>query len=159
MRNRLKLGALCVLVLLGFLWAASPAQGRKEAGDLWTLQGSICEEVCWELSMKGLLVMWLAGAREARRKLQQHLCNSCITDGKSHWWCQGQKQACGLQQNTHSSVRYLFWGLMEPDGDQIMSRFFQGGRQAVYQLEDSAYSVARILPLASPKALGQGEDE
>lgn len=24
MKNRLKLGALCVLVLVGFLWAASP---------------------------------------------------------------------------------------------------------------------------------------
>lgn len=34
MKSRLKLGFLCVLLLLGFLWAASPDYGRKEAGDL-----------------------------------------------------------------------------------------------------------------------------
>jgi len=29
-KNRLKLGTLCTLVPLGFLWAASRAYGRKE---------------------------------------------------------------------------------------------------------------------------------
>lgn len=55
MKNRLKLGALCILVLLGLLWAASPAYGQKQAVDLQALLGPICEEVCWELSVKGLL--------------------------------------------------------------------------------------------------------
>lgn len=45
---------LCIGVL-GFLWAASPVYGQKEAGDLQALLGPICEEVCCEPSVKGLL--------------------------------------------------------------------------------------------------------